>query len=33
MDPQIYQGILARLAAQGYQTQRLVRTVHQAPGG
>ena len=26
MEPQVYDGIVARLAAQGYETKRLVRT-------
>jgi apolipoprotein D and lipocalin family protein len=32
MDPGVYEAIVARLAAQGYETNRLVRTLH-APWG
>lgn len=30
LDPAVYDGIVGRLAAQGYETGRLVRTVHRA---
>jgi apolipoprotein D and lipocalin family protein len=28
LEPQVYEAIVARVAAQGYETQRLVKTVH-----
>ena len=33
LDPGVYDGIVARLAAQGYETSRLVRTVHAPSAG